>query len=176
MWHAQRRRLQAGIAPQQNVQIQRARRIAVRALTPCRLLDGLQCLQKILGWQLGLQLCHSVQVIRAGCIHRRTAVQRRHRLHLRVRQRGHRQHGLAQRLTTIPQISAQADKYLHAHSAAPSDGPAPAGLRRRRRRFFAGASSSGCAPSGARAATESCGADAAAPVRTALRGCAAFCF
>ena len=76
VWHHQVRRVDHLVAKPQDIEVQRARRVGIRALAPGGRLNRLQGLEQRMGCEAGGQLGHGIEVIGATRVHRGAAVQR----------------------------------------------------------------------------------------------------
>ena len=78
--HSQPRRIDAGAAVKQKIQIERARRVAERPFTACKLLKLLKAIEQFGSWQSGFDFNDGIQLIFAegqrlyGCV--RLVIQR----------------------------------------------------------------------------------------------------
>ena len=159
MWQVQARLGQHTLAMQQQVQVQRARRVAVRAQAAMGLFNGQQRVQQRQRLQRSAQFSHGVDEVRAAGLHGCRAVQRRLRHQSGLRQTRQLGQCELQRGLRVAQVSAKPDEdSLCIHSDAGA-GPSRAPGRRRRRRRLRGAVSTPSA--------DSAGASAASSVSSA---------
>lgn len=130
MGQAQAARLKSGLTMEQEIQVERAGRIAERSLASVVTLDRLQGVKQFEGSQQRVEYRHGVQEIRASGIHRCAAVQARAAQPMGARQTLQCGTGGGQRPLRIAKVGTEADVgspgsrvvALHATTRGPAPG------------------------------------------------------